>query len=135
MKTRSFSSHRSHVLAEPLGVRVALEVIPNELSRAGSLVHFIEEVLDASEVGICLDFGHAHMDGDLVEAIETVSEHLITTHVHDNRGRTAPAQRQAQREASAERRRRNARLSRTRAKRASYLQECDANMFGTVTVH
>ena len=33
-------------LAEPLGVQIALEVIPNELSRAGSLVHFIEEVLD-----------------------------------------------------------------------------------------
>jgi sugar phosphate isomerase/epimerase len=75
-------------LAEPLGVRVAVEVIPNELSRAGSLVHFIEEVLEEAEVGICLDFGHAHMDGDLVDAIETVSEHLITTHVHDNRGRT-----------------------------------------------
>jgi sugar phosphate isomerase/epimerase len=75
-------------LAEPLGVRVAVEVIPNELSGAGSLVHFIEEVLDESDVGICLDFGHAHMDGDLVDAVETVSEHLITTHVHDNRGRT-----------------------------------------------
>ena len=75
-------------LAEPLGVRVALEVIPNELSRAGALVHFIEEVLEGRSVGICLDFGHAHMDGDLVDAIETVSEHLVTTHVHDNRGRT-----------------------------------------------
>jgi len=75
-------------LAEPLGVVVALEVIPNELSRAGSLVHFVEDVLDRGGVGICLDFGHAHMDGDLVEAIETVSEHLLTTHVHDNRGRT-----------------------------------------------
>jgi sugar phosphate isomerase/epimerase len=75
-------------LAAPLGVRVAIEVIPNELSRAGSLVHFVEEVLDGSGAGICLDFGHAHMDGDLVDAIETVSEHLITTHVHDNRGRT-----------------------------------------------
>jgi sugar phosphate isomerase/epimerase len=72
-------------LAAPLGVRVAVEVIPNELSRARSLVHFVEEVLD-EQVGICLDFGHAHMDGDLVEAVETVSEHLITTHVHDNRG-------------------------------------------------
>jgi sugar phosphate isomerase/epimerase len=75
-------------LAEPLGVRVAVEVIPNELSRAGSLVHFVEEVLEGDNVGICLDFGHAHMDGDLVDAIETVSEHLIATHVHDNRGRT-----------------------------------------------
>jgi sugar phosphate isomerase/epimerase len=75
-------------LAEPLGVKVAIEVIPNELSRAGSLVHFIEEVLEGDGVGICLDFGHAHMDGDLVDAIETVSEHLIATHVHDNGGRT-----------------------------------------------
>ena len=75
-------------LATPLGVRVAVEVIPNELSRAGSLVHFVEEDLDAPEVGICLDFGHAHMDGDLLDAIETVSGHVITTHVHDNRGRT-----------------------------------------------
>jgi sugar phosphate isomerase/epimerase len=75
-------------LAAPLGVRIAIEVIPNELSRARSLVHFVEEVLDGSGAGICLDFGHAHMDGDVVEAIETVSEHLVTTHVHDNRGRT-----------------------------------------------
>ena len=73
--------------AAPLGVRVAVEVIPNELSRAGSLVHFVEEDLEANEVGVCLDFGHAHMDGDLVDAIETVSGHLVTTHVHDNRGR------------------------------------------------
>ena len=63
-------------------------MIPNELSRAGSLVHFVEEDLDDADVGICLDFGHAHLDGDVVDAIETVSEHLIATHVHDNRGRT-----------------------------------------------
>ena len=75
-------------LAAPLGVTVAIEVIPNELSRAASLVHFVEEVIEAPGVGICLDFGHAHMDGDLVDAVETVSEHLITTHLHDNRGRT-----------------------------------------------
>ena len=75
-------------LAAPLGVRVAVEIIPNELSRAGSLVHFVEEDLDDVDVGVCLDFGHAHMDGDLLDAIETVSGHVITTHVHDNHGRT-----------------------------------------------
>jgi sugar phosphate isomerase/epimerase len=77
-------------VAEPLGVQIAVEVIPNELSRAGSLVHFVEddvEGLEGRPVGICLDVGHAHMDGDLVDAIETVSEHFVTTHVHDNRGR------------------------------------------------
>jgi sugar phosphate isomerase/epimerase len=74
-------------LAAPLDVRVAVEVIPNELSRAASLVHFVEEDLEAVDVGVCLDFGHAHMDGDLIDAIETVSGHLMTTHVHDNTGR------------------------------------------------
>jgi sugar phosphate isomerase/epimerase len=74
--------------ARLLGVRLALEVIPNELSRANTLAHFLEEVVDVPEAGICLDFGHAHMDGDLVDAVETVSEHLIATHMHDNRGRT-----------------------------------------------
>jgi sugar phosphate isomerase/epimerase len=73
-------------IAEPLGVRIAVEVIPNELSRAGSIVHFVEH--DLEDVGICLDFGHAHLDGDVVDAVETVSEHLIATHVHDNRGRS-----------------------------------------------
>ena len=75
------------LLAEPLGVRIAVEVIPNELSRAGSLVHFVEEVIDAADVGICLDVGHAHLDGDVVEAIETVSEHLVAVDLHDNQGR------------------------------------------------
>jgi sugar phosphate isomerase/epimerase len=73
-------------IAEPLGVKIALELIPNELSRAGSIVHFIEDDLDG--VGICLDIGHAHLDGDVIDAVETVSEHLIATHVHDNGGRT-----------------------------------------------
>jgi sugar phosphate isomerase/epimerase len=73
-------------VAEPLHVQIAVEVIPNELSRAGSIVHFVEQDLEG--VGICLDFGHAHLDGDVVDAVETVSEHLIATHVHDNRGRT-----------------------------------------------
>jgi len=75
-------------LAEPIDIRVALEVIPNSLSDPGTLVELIERDLDAPRTGICLDFGHAHLDGDLVEAVETVSEHLIATHVHDNRGRT-----------------------------------------------
>jgi sugar phosphate isomerase/epimerase len=74
--------------ADPLGVRIAVEVIPNELSRAGSLVHFVEEDLEGLGVGICLDFGHAHIDGDVVDAVETVSEHVIATHLHDNGGRS-----------------------------------------------
>ena len=72
-------------LAEPLDVRVALEVIPNDLSTARSLVSMIEGDLDSARAGICFDFGHAHLMGDVADEIETAAEHVISTHVHDNR--------------------------------------------------
>ena len=77
-----------HAAAEPLGVRLALEVIPNRLSSPDRLVSFIEDDLDAGGIGICFDSGHAHLMGDIVDAVETISGHLVTTHVHDNGGRS-----------------------------------------------
>lgn len=74
-------------LAEPIGIRVALEVIPNPISDPQSLVTMLERDLDAPRAGICLDFGHAFLMGDVADAIEAVAEHLITTHVHDNAGK------------------------------------------------
>ena len=75
------------VMAAAVGVRVAVEVIPNPLSGAAALVRLIEDQLEGVDVGICFDYGHAHLMGDLGEAIETVSGYLWTTHVHDNGGR------------------------------------------------
>ena len=74
-------------LAEPLGVRIAVEVIPNKLSDPASLVSILEDELETSGTGICLDFGHAHLMGDVADAVETVAEHVIATHVHDNHRR------------------------------------------------
>jgi sugar phosphate isomerase/epimerase len=74
-------------LASEVNVRVALEVMPNPLSSASAIVHLIEDQLEGLDVGICLDYGHANLMGDLGEAIETVAGHLWTTHVHDNDGR------------------------------------------------
>ncbi len=70
-----------------MNVEVAVEVIANPLSIPDVLVRMIEEDLEELDLGICLDYGHGHMLGDLAESIETVSGHLMTTHVHDNRGR------------------------------------------------
>lgn len=75
-------------LAEPIGIQVALEVIPNELSDPQSLVTLLDRDLDAPRAGICLDFGHAFLMGDIPDTVETVAEHLITTHVHDNHRKT-----------------------------------------------
>ena len=75
-------------VAKQFGVRVAVEVIPNELSTPSALVDLLESEIDASALGICMDVGHARMMGDVVDAIETCSGHIITTHLHDNRGRS-----------------------------------------------
>jgi sugar phosphate isomerase/epimerase len=75
-------------LASDVNVRVALEVMPNSLSSASALCNLIEEQLEGLDVGICLDYGHANLMGDLSDAIETVGGHLWTTHVHDNDGRS-----------------------------------------------
>jgi sugar phosphate isomerase/epimerase len=77
--------------AEPLGVRIAVEVIPNDLSRASSLAQLVDRDLERLNVGICLDAGHAridHPDGDVADAVELVSGHLFSVDLHDNRGRS-----------------------------------------------
>jgi len=74
-------------VSEQAGVTLALEVMSNRLSSPEVLVRLIEEDLDLPRLGICLDIGHANLTGDLLDAIETASGHVVTTHVHDNDGR------------------------------------------------
>ncbi len=75
--------------AAGVGVQLAIEVIPNRISGAERLVALLEDELEPVPpgAGICLDMGHAFLMGDLVDTIEIVSGHLVTTHVHDNRGK------------------------------------------------
>jgi sugar phosphate isomerase/epimerase len=72
-------------MAQKVGVKLAIEIIPNKLSGAEELVSLIENDLDGADIGICMDVGHAFMMGDLADAIETCAEHLVTTHLHDNK--------------------------------------------------
>ena len=74
-------------LASRVDVRVAVEVIPNPLSSADALARLIEDELEGLDIGVCLDYGHAHLMGDVGEAVETLSGHVWTTHVHDNHGK------------------------------------------------
>lgn len=75
-------------MAGAAGVKVALEVMGNDLSTAPDLVEIIERSFEGADLGICMDVGHAHILGDVAEAIETTSEYLVTTHIHDNRGQS-----------------------------------------------
>ena len=69
--------------AKPLGVRILLENIPNELSTPERLVEMIQTA-HFDDMGICFDFGHAHMMSSVSEAFEIVRSRVCSTHVHDN---------------------------------------------------
>jgi len=79
------SIEQIHGMADAAGVKVALEVMGNSLSTAPDLVEMLENNFEGTDLGICMDVGHAHILGDTAEAIETTSEYLVTTHIHDNR--------------------------------------------------
>lgn len=68
------------------GVQLALEVQTNRLSTPDALVAIIDDATDWPPVGICLDTGHARLLGDPVDAIETASGLIVSTHINDTRG-------------------------------------------------
>jgi sugar phosphate isomerase/epimerase len=69
--------------AKPLGVRILLENLPNELSTPDRLVEMIQ-VAHFDDVGVCFDFGHANMMNSVAESFEVLRNHVCSTHVHDN---------------------------------------------------
>jgi sugar phosphate isomerase/epimerase len=73
--------------AAEVDVALALEVIPNALSTPDALVRLFESDAELGDAGVCLDVGHAHLMGDVVDAVETLSGYITTAHVHDNAGR------------------------------------------------
>src|SRR5215475_5913609 len=69
--------------AKPLGVKVLVENIPNELSTPERLVEFIR-TSHLDDIGVCFDCGHAHMMTTVPQAFETLKKHICSTHIHDN---------------------------------------------------
>jgi len=69
--------------AKPLGVSILLENIPNELATPDKLLELIQSA-HFDDVGVCFDFGHAHIMSNVAEAFEIVKPHVRSTHVHDN---------------------------------------------------
>jgi sugar phosphate isomerase/epimerase len=71
--------------AKPLGVQVVVENIPNDLSTPEGLVELLETA-HFTDIGVCLDVGHAHMAPGVTPAFEALKSLIRTTHIHDNHG-------------------------------------------------
>jgi len=69
--------------AKPLGVSILLENIPNELSTPEKLLEMIQ-LSHFDDVGVCFDFGHAHIMSSVNQAFEILRTHVRSTHIHDN---------------------------------------------------
>jgi sugar phosphate isomerase/epimerase len=69
--------------AKPLGVRVLVENVPNELSTPDRLIEFIK-TMHFDDIGVCFDCGHAHLMDGVPAGFAVLKDHICSTHVHDN---------------------------------------------------
>jgi sugar phosphate isomerase/epimerase len=72
------------LFARHRGVEVLLENIPNKLSSAERLVHFLETT--HLDLGFCFDTGHAHVMEGVEAAWLLMQDRVRSTHIHDNGG-------------------------------------------------
>lgn len=71
--------------ARPLGVKLLLENIQNEVTQPQNLL----EVLSTGhfkDVGLCLDTGHAHIGNGVQAVLEEWKPFIYSSHIHDNHG-------------------------------------------------
>jgi sugar phosphate isomerase/epimerase len=73
------------LFARHRGITLALENTPGEIATPVNLKAFLERTR-LTGVKLCLDTGHANIEGGLAEALESVCDQIVTTHIHDNRG-------------------------------------------------
>jgi sugar phosphate isomerase/epimerase len=69
------------------GIRCVLEnKLPHLLFGNSSDILWILGGLESTEVGACLDTGHAFLSGELFPLIHKLAPHLRMLHAHDNKG-------------------------------------------------
>ena len=74
-----------HAFANPLGVKLLVENLQNEVTQPANLVEILN-VGHFRDIGVCVDVGHAHIGEGEAAAIETLKPLLRSSHLHDNNG-------------------------------------------------
>ncbi|MBN1109439.1 MAG: sugar phosphate isomerase/epimerase [Methanomassiliicoccales archaeon] len=79
------SLRRIDALSQELGVRVALENMPNMPVSMGKTPQELLLFLEGTSLDVCFDLGHANTVGN-IEDFLTIKDRFINMHVHDNVG-------------------------------------------------
>ncbi|MCH3978408.1 MAG: sugar phosphate isomerase/epimerase [Candidatus Methanomethylophilus sp.] len=69
------------------GVRLAIENMPDVPVMLGVKASELEEIVAGTDLGICLDVGHANTSGQLDAMIDAFRDRIVNVHIHDNNGK------------------------------------------------
>ena len=74
-------------MAQECGVRLCVENMPGFRFFLGQTAEQMSELLEGTNLPICLDIGHANTTGQLNEIIDTLGSRIMNVHIHDNDGK------------------------------------------------
>jgi len=81
---------QNRVLIEKARVKLVLEVVPSVWGdQVGDLVSDFETIFNAFDkpwLGVCLDYGHALLNGNLFDFINRLGSRILYAHINDNMG-------------------------------------------------
>ena len=73
-------------ISSEYGVRIAVENMPAFPFMLGRTAEELNELIGTTNLGFCLDIGHANTTDQIDELIKAFGDRLINVHIHDNNG-------------------------------------------------
>ena len=73
-------------ISSEYGVRIAVENMPAFPFMLGRTAEDLKELIGETNLGFCLDIGHANTTDQINELIKEFRDRLINVHIHDNHG-------------------------------------------------
>ncbi|MBC8404075.1 MAG: sugar phosphate isomerase/epimerase [Planctomycetes bacterium] len=73
-------------VAADCGVTLAIENLTSAGTSVAEILQLLDDVDDFGSGGICLDVGHANLEGDVIEIIRHAAPRMTHMHLHDNDG-------------------------------------------------
>ena len=68
------------------GVTIAVENMPSFPFMLGHTAEEMNELIGMTNLGFCLDIGHANTTNQIDELIKTFRDRIVNIHIHDNHG-------------------------------------------------
>lgn len=73
-------------LSDEYGVVMAIENMPNLPFFLGRTAEQLADIIDGTDLSVCLDIGHANTTGQMDRMVELLGDRIANVHIHDNNG-------------------------------------------------